>query len=339
VPDGGGPAFNVQYDGNGSILSLPGQTFAYNAKNELIRLTGAGGLVAEYAYDHIGLRMSKRVDDGHGHIARTLYVGDQAEVRDGAPVHFVKIGQMRVALLTGGTVRYVHNKCTGSTAFVTDAAGERVGAIDAGPFGNVISETGETDYRIFSLHPVDPESGLVYMRRRYYAPAIGRFLTPDLMAIYQPEKFLHAPQSLHLYAFVANDPMNKTDPTGLSFWSFVGSVVGVVVGVIAAVAIVAVVVATGGVAGVLIGIGLALGASLVATGVSYLIASNVDPNSGFGQFMRGFMIGFNAGMNGVLATAIFGPAGAALGVIDFLATFDGIAEIRRIKASLDGRAG
>jgi hypothetical protein len=120
--------------------------------------------------------------------------------------------------------------------------------------------------------------------------------------------------------------MNKTDPTGLSFWSFVGSVVGVVVGVIAAVAIVAVVVATGGVAGVLIGIGLALGASLAVTGVSYLIASNVDPNSGFGQFMRGFMIGFNAGMNGVLATAIFGPAGAALGVIDFLATFDGIAK-------------
>jgi hypothetical protein len=72
-----------------------------------------------------------------------------------------------------------------------------------------------------------------------------------------------------LYAFVANDPMNKTDPTGLSFWSFVGSVVGVIVGVVVAAAIVAVVVATGGIAGVMIGIGLVLGASLTVTGVSY----------------------------------------------------------------------
>jgi RHS repeat-associated protein len=325
TPDGGA-RFDVQYDGNGSILALPGQAYAYNAKNELVHLTAAGGVVAEYTYDHLGVRMSKRVDDGHGHVTRTLFVGDQAEVRNGIPVHFVKIGPMRVAILTGGGVRYVHENSVGTTAFLTDAAGQRVGSVDAHPFGNVASSSGETIDQTFSLHPVDPESGLVYMRRRYYAPAIGRFLSPDLMALYQPEKFLHAPQSLHLYAFVANDPMNKTDPTGLSFWSFVGSVVGVIVGVVAAVAIVAVVVATGGIAGVMIGIGLVLGASLAVTGVSYLIASNVDPASGFGQFMRGFMIGFNAGMNGVLASAIFGAPGVALGVIDFLATFDGIAK-------------
>jgi hypothetical protein len=43
--------------------------------------------------------------------------------------------------------------------------------------------------------------------------------------------------------------------------------------------------------------------------------------------MRGFMIGFNAGMNGVLAGVIFGPGvGIVLGVINFLATFDGIAQ-------------
>jgi RHS repeat-associated protein len=326
TPDGGA-RFDLQHDGNGNILALPGQSYAYNAKNELVRLTAPGGLVADYGYDHLGLRMSKRVNDGHGHVTRTLFVGDQAEVRDGVPAHFVKVGPLRVAVLTGGTIRYVHENGIGSTTFLTDAAGQRTGTVDTHPFGNLASTTGTVDHRTFSLHPVDPESGLVYMRRRYYAPAIGRFLGPDLLAIYQPEKFLHAPQHLHLYAFVANDPMNKTDPTGLSFWSFIGSVVGVVVGVIVAIAIVAVVVATGGVAGILIGIGLALGASLAVTGVSYLIASNVDPNSGFGQFMRGFMIGFNAGMNGVLATAIFGPVvGVTLGVIGFLATFDGIAK-------------
>ncbi len=325
TPDGS-VRFDVPHDGNGNILQLPGQTFTYNAKNELVRLDGSAGVVAGYTYDHLGLRMSKRVDDGQGHVARTLFVGDQAEIRDGVAVHFVKIGPMRVAVLTGGTARYVHENTTGSTVFLTDAAGQRTGSVDTLPFGNVAGATGQVEYRTFSLHPVDLESGLVYMFRRYYAPAIGRFLTPDLMALYQPEKFLHAPQGLHLYAFVANDPMNKTDPTGLSFWSFLGSVVGVIVGVVVGILIVAAVVATGGIAGILLGIGLALGAALAVTGVSYIVASNVDPNSGFGQFMRGFMIGFNAGMNGVLASAIFGPVvGITLGVINFLATFDGIA--------------
>jgi hypothetical protein len=113
----------------------------------------------------------------------------------------------------------------------------------------------------------------------------------------------------------------------MSFWSFVGGVVGAVVGVAIAVGIVAIVVATGGAAGVLIGVGLAAAAALGVTGVSYLIASLVDPSSGFGQFIRGFMIGFNAGMNGVLAAAIFGPVvGVALGVVNFLAVFEGISK-------------
>jgi RHS repeat-associated protein len=322
TPDGG-TLFAVGYDGNGNLLGMPGQQMEYNAKNELARLIRGDGLVAEYRYDHLGARVSKALDDGHGHATRTLYIGDRAEIRDGKPAYFVAVGGLRVAVLAGGTVRFLHDDGTGSTHLVTDAAGQRVGDIDSHPFGNTAASSGEVDFRTFSQRPVDQESGLVYMHRRYYAPQLGRFLTPDLMAIYQPEKFIHTPQALHLYAFVANDPLNKTDPTGLSFWSFVGSVVGVVVGIVVGAAIFAAVVATGGLAGVLIGIGLA---SLSIVGVSYLAASNTDPTSAFGQFMRGFMIGFNAGMNGVLATAIFGPIGIVLGVINFLATFDGVAK-------------
>jgi RHS repeat-associated protein len=323
----GHPRFDVLHDTGGKVLELPGQSFTYNAKNELVGFTTDDGLVATYSYDHLGLRMVKHVDDGHGGVHRTLFVGRSAEVLDGVAIHTVRLGATRVALLTGGAIRFVHEDTTGSTLSFTDAAGHRAGRLDQQPFGNLRSSDGTVDHRTFSLHPVDAESGLVYMHRRYYSPAHGRFLTPDLMAIFQPEKFLHAPQGLHLYAFVANDPLDKTDPTGLSFWSFVGSVVGVVVGVVVAIAIIAAVVMTGGLAGVLLGIGLALVASLAVTGVSYLIASNVDPNSAFGQFMRGFMIGFNTGMNATLATAMFGPwVGIGIGIVGFLATFDGIAQ-------------
>jgi RHS repeat-associated protein len=325
LPDGG-VQFDAHYDGSGNLLNLPGRSFTYNAKHELVHIAAGGGKTADYHYDHEGARVSKRVDDGHGHSQTTYYLGDHAEVRDGVPAYFVRAGRTRVAVRFKGVTRFVHGDGLGGTAFFTDVGGHKTGNVAYHPFGNIADVHGDVDFRTFSLHPVDPESGLVYMRRRYYAPEIGRFLTPDLVALFQPEEGLHAPARLHLYAFVANDPLNKTDPTGLSFWSFLGSVAGVIVGVIAAVAIVAAVVATGGVLGVVLGIGLALGASLVATGVSYLIASNVDPNSAGGEFLRGFMIGFNAGMNAVLASAIFGPVvGVALGVINFLATFDGVA--------------
>jgi hypothetical protein len=46
----------------------------------------------------------------------------------------------------------------------------------------------------------------------------------------------------------------------------------------------------------------------------------------FGEFIRGCLIGLNAGLNATLATAIFGPVvGVTLGVINFLAAFDTVA--------------
>jgi RHS repeat-associated protein len=321
TPDGG-VLFAATYDGNGNLLNLPEQQFTYNEKNELTHFTRTDGLTAAYQYDHLGFRVSKTLTDSGGNITRVLFVSDRAEIQNGTPAYFVAVGPLRIAVLTGGTVRFLHDNGLGSTGFVTDAAGARIGTIDNQPFGNA-EAGGDTEFRTFSLHPVDAESGLVYMRRRYYHPRLGRFLTPDLMCIYQPEAFLHAPQGFHLYTFVANDPLNKTDPSGLSFWSFVGAVVGVGLGVIAAAAFVAALALTGGAAGVL----LALTGVVAATGVSYLITSLAKPDAAFGQFMRGFMIGFNAGMNGFLASAIFGPTvGGALGVINFLATFEGVAK-------------
>src|ERR671916_2253283 len=105
--------------------------------------------------------------------------------------------------------------------------------------------------------------------------------------------------------------MNMTDPMELFSWSVMGAIVGAAVGVV-----VAAVFTSSRLVRALLGIGLVLGASLAITGVCYVIASNVDPNSGLGQFIRGFMIGSNAGMNSVLASVLFRPSvGTTIGVI------------------------
>lgn len=314
----GSPREDLGYDANGNLLNLEGKTFTYNEKNELARCAVAGGVTADYAYDPQGQRTSKRVTDAHGLDQRTFFAGPAVEIRDGNVTHFVRLGERRMAVLSGGTTRFVHSDYAGSTAFFTDQNGVRISAIAYRPFGNVAQSSGAIDTRTFSVHPFDVESGLYYMLRRYYSPDIGRFLTPDPLSVYQPERVLGSAKTIHPYIYVGNDPLNNYDRDGLSFWS----VVGAIVGVIAAVALAVAVVATGGALGVvLLAVGLAIG--LVT--VSYAIASS-NRGNGVGEFFRGFMIGFNAGLNAVLATALFGPVvGIALGVINFLAAFDGIA--------------
>jgi len=62
----------------------------------------------------------------------------------------------------------------------------------------------------------DAESGNDYMFARYYNSATGRFLSPDWSAKYEPVPYakLDDPQSLNLYAYVLNNPLNKMDPDG-----------------------------------------------------------------------------------------------------------------------------
>lgn len=55
----------------------------------------------------------------------------------------------------------------------------------------------------------DAETGLYYLRARYYAPYIGRFITEDT---YKGD--ILNPLSLNLYTYVHNDPINFWDPTG-----------------------------------------------------------------------------------------------------------------------------
>lgn len=165
TPDGG-VRFTVDYDSNGNLLNLPDQQFAYNAKNELTRFIRQDGLVADYRYDHGGQRISKRIDDGQGNIQTIRYVGEVAEIRslNGGPdevIIFVRMGGRRVAVRQGGNVRFIHENGLGSTAFITDELGQRVGKQDFLPFGNEGSSSGTVDFKTFALHPVDHESGLV----------------------------------------------------------------------------------------------------------------------------------------------------------------------------------
>ena len=86
------------------------------------------------------------------------------------------------------------NVFTGGNFRCFDAWGQsRVGAAPSG-FHGYCGNLG---------HKEDPESGLTYMRARYYEPGTGRFLTEDPSG-----------DGLNWYSYCGNDPVNAVDSSG-----------------------------------------------------------------------------------------------------------------------------
>ena len=81
-------------------------------------------------------------------------------------------------------------------------------------WGNLTSKTEAMPqpYR-YAGEPQDDESGLIYLRARYYDPTVARFLTEDM---YTGQ--IDNPLTLNLYTYVGNNPLTHVDPTGHMTW-------------------------------------------------------------------------------------------------------------------------
>ena len=89
-----------------------------------------------------------------------------------------------------------------------------------------MAETGalENPYT-FTGRELDAESGLYFYRARYYDARTGSFTQEDPIA-----GLLAIPQTLNPYSYVANNPLNLTDPSG-EIAPVVCLGIGVVVGI------------------------------------------------------------------------------------------------------------
>ena len=103
----------------------------------------------------------------------------------------------------------------------------------------------------------DEETGLYYLRSRYYNPRWGRFANADAQIAETWENMLGNNQ----YSYCFNNPANMIDPTGN--WPSLGQIVSAVATVAVAAVFVAAVVASAGAVGVAAGVAAA---SIGATG-------------------------------------------------------------------------
>ena len=101
-----------------------------------------------------------------------------------------------------------------------------------GPWGNARNAAAalNVDQRGFTGHEHLAELGIIHMNGRLYDPVLGRFLQADPI-IQAP----HNAQSHNRYAYVLNNPLSFSDPSGFSFWTkwrrpIIGLIAGIATG-------------------------------------------------------------------------------------------------------------
>jgi RHS repeat-associated protein len=207
------------YDADGNLKVSGGVTYNYDFED---RLSDVNGGVVAFAYDGDGNRVSKTVGG-----VTTTYLVDELnhtghaqvveEITGGAVQRVYTFGHdlLSQRQLIGGnwTTSYFGYDGASSVRFLTDTNGAVTDTYDYDAFGNLVHATGSTPNEyLFAGERFDPNVGFYYLRARYMNPANGRFLTRDLH-----EGTIFEPATLHKYLYVANDPVNKTDPSGLMY--------------------------------------------------------------------------------------------------------------------------
>jgi RHS repeat-associated protein len=122
---------------------------------------------------------------------------------------YIYAGSGLSAKFEAGTITYFHPDHL-SNRLLTDSGGNSVGQTGHYPFGESWYESGNTTKFKFTSYEHDSESGNDFAMARYDVSRFGRFSSPDRIA-----GGVGAPQSLNRYAYVANDPVNATDPSGM----------------------------------------------------------------------------------------------------------------------------
>jgi len=115
----------------------------------------------------------------------------------------------------GQFVQYHHPDRLG-TRLVTNAQDTNYFEQVTLPFGTALNaeSSGVTNLR-FTSYDRNITTGLDYALNRHYDPQQGRFTQVDPIGM--SASSLANPQSLNMYGYVGNDPVNRTDPSGL-FW-------------------------------------------------------------------------------------------------------------------------
>jgi RHS repeat-associated protein len=217
---GGAGARAVSYEGRGHVRAFGDLTdLEYDPLDRLTRVRRTDGLEVHIAYDAQSRRVLKEVTSGPT-TTRVHYAVGLYERHPDHALRHVYLGNRLVAterVQSGGggatSAAYYLSDHHGTILLATDAAGAVVHSQRYSPFGAALDSADALDRYLGRER--DAESGLLHLGARYYAAALGRFVSPDWYALENPNKPARLPQGYNLYAYAMNNPLAFRDPSGM----------------------------------------------------------------------------------------------------------------------------
>ena len=198
------------YDLAGNLLTdADGRIFSYDAENKQKDAKNSQSqVIGQYYYDGAGKRVKKI-----SNMESVIFVYN---------VFGKLVAEYSTQLSQTPRIKYLTRDHLGSTRITTNELGSVASRSDYMPFGEEISGLGNRtstdkyapdDIRPgFTAYLKDDETNLEFAEARMYNNALGRFTTVDPLLA---SGDAGSPQTFNRYAYVINNPLKFTDPTGM----------------------------------------------------------------------------------------------------------------------------
>ena len=205
------------YDANGNLTEVVDSatsetwTYQYDAQGFLVETGLPDGSAVTYGVDDDGLMLTQTQG-----VDTTTYLFDRAGGAF-APIATTGGSNPTRTLVAGDAFGYVDAR--GLTVPILDHLGSGRGTVDSAglaaltnftAFGEPIGTNGPQLGRTGFAQGLSMPGDLVRMGQRFYAPSLGRFLTPE------PQQIREASATQSMYVYARNNPVNRATPPASS---------------------------------------------------------------------------------------------------------------------------